>query len=214
MSPNPYLDYRSGMVSTPLYNEPELLMRIAQGDERAFARMVDRYTSIVYPHLLSYLKNAEKAEEITQDIFLRVWKNRGKLAQMENFPGYVYVITRNRAKSALKELLSDPRQTPIDPFQDLFAHPQSVSMEVKELSNALGKAIEALPRRRKEVFMLSRMEHFTYEEIAGKLGISRSAVRQHMVEALVFLRSYLKENLGIVVVHGGWIVLLCDLLLS
>ncbi|AHF14552.1 RNA polymerase [Niabella soli DSM 19437] len=201
------------MVSTYSYNEPELLRRIAQGDERAFARVVDKYTPVVYPHLLSYLKNTEKAEEIAQDVFLRVWKNRQKLDQIENFPGYVYIITRNRAKSALKELLSDPRQTPIDPLQDLFAHPQSVSVEVKELSNVLGKAIEALPCRRKEVFMLSRMGHFTYEEIADQLGISRSAVRQHMVQALVFLRSYLKEALGIIVSHAGWIILLCDLLL-
>lgn len=102
-------------VSTYPYNEPELLMRIAQGDERAFARMIDKYTTIVYSHLFSYLKNAEKAEEITWAIFLRIWKNR--------------------AKSALKELLTDLHQTPIDPLQDFLVNPQSVAVEVKELSS-------------------------------------------------------------------------------
>lgn len=200
------------MIATHPYNEKELLQRIAGGDERAFSAIVNRYTDIIYPHLLSYIKNTARAEEITQDIFLRIWNNREKLPDMDNFPGYVYVITRNRAKSALKEQLADPAKVPVDPLSDILIHPEAVELEIKELQQTLDQAIENLPARRKEVFRLSRMEHLTYEEIADQLGISRSAVRQHIVEALVFLRNYLKEHLGIMVSHAGWILLLCDLL--
>ncbi|MCH5687368.1 HTH domain-containing protein [Niabella sp. W65] len=62
------------------------------------------------------------------------------------------------------------------------------------------------------MFLLSRVENLTYNQIAAQLNISRSAVRQHIVEALVFLRSYLKETLGMIVSHTGWILLICDLL--
>jgi RNA polymerase sigma-70 factor (ECF subfamily) len=200
------------VASTYLNNENEILLRVAEGDEKAFALIVDHYTDIIYPHLLSYIKNAEKAEEITQDIFLRIWNNRTRLAAMENFPGYVYIITRNRAKTAFKEQLADRAKVVIDPLSDILADAEAVSLEVKELHRVLQQAIENLPPRRKEVFLLSRVENLTYDQIAAQLNISRSAVRQHIVEALVFLRSYLKETLGMIVSHTGWILLICDLL--
>ncbi|MGE9313052.1 RNA polymerase sigma factor [Niabella sp. CJ426] len=199
------------MASTYLNNEDEILLRVAEGDEKAFAVIVDHYTDIIYPHLLSFIKNAEKAEEITQDIFLRIWNNRKKLAGIENFAGYVYVITRNRAKTAFKEQLASRTTELVDPLNDILADPEAVSLEVKELQRVLQQAIDNLPPRRKEVFLLSRVENLTYDQIAAQLNISRSAVRQHIVEALVFLRSYLKEKLGIIVSHSGWLLLICDL---
>jgi len=186
------------------YNEAELLTRAATGDQRAFAEIVDHYTNIVYPYLLYWLKQAQLAEEITQDVFMRIWKNRQKLPQIENFPGYVYVITRNRANTVLKEQLLKMEELAPDKLHQLLQEIPS-TLEVKELATLIEKAIDALPPRRKEVFYLSRIEGLTYEEIAERLGISRSAVRQHIVEALVFLRHYLKE-------HGGVIISLLALL--
>ena len=192
------------MPNSQLYNEKELLLRVADGDQQAFAGIVQHYTRIIYPMLLSYLKDAGQAEEITQDIFMRVWKNKERLPGMDNFAGYVYVIARNRANSALKERLSHASTAAIDTLYTLST-PPAASLELKELADVLYKAIDALPPRRKEVFMLSRMENLTYEAIAARLNISRSAVRQHMVEALVFLRHYLKERMGIIVSGLLWI---------
>jgi RNA polymerase sigma-70 factor (family 1) len=180
------------------YNEKELLEKAAVGDQRAFAQIVEKYTDIVYPYLIYWLKNAHLAEEITQDVFVRLWKNRHKLAAMENFGGYVYTITRNRANTALKAELLGLEELPEDKLYDLVNQPQT-TLETKELSIILDQAIAELSPRRKEVFELSRNEHLTYEEIAERLGISRSAVRQHIVEALVFLRHYIKEKAGIIV---------------
>lgn len=192
---------------TESYQEKELLAQIAGGDQRAFALIVSRYTKVIYPHLLSYVKNAQKAEEITQDVFLRIWNNREKLTDIENFSGYIYVIARNRALTALKERLADAATASVDQLQDLLTRPESVPVELKELAIVLDEAINALPPRRKEVFMLSRKEGLTYEEIAGRLHISRSTVRQHIVEALAFLRNYLKEKLGIIVSIFVWLLL-------
>lgn len=189
------------------YIEHELLLRIASGDQAAFSKIVSHYTRIIYPLLLSYVKQAEWAEEITQDIFMRIWKNREKLPGMDNFSGYVYVIARNRANSALKERLSNTDTADIDALYAVYTQP-AATLELKELSDALNKAIDALPPRRKEVFMLSRAGNLTYEAIAARLNISRSAVRQHVVEALVFLRNYLKEQHGIIVSGLPWIYLI------
>ncbi|MBO9573858.1 MAG: RNA polymerase sigma-70 factor [Chitinophagaceae bacterium] len=179
-------------------DEKELLQKVAIGDQQAFALIVEKYTDVVYPYLIYWVKNAQLAEEITQDVFVRLWKNRHKLAAMDNFAGYVYVTTRNRANTALKAELLKFEESPEDKLYDPVNHPQS-HLEAKELLNMLDRAIDSLPARRKQVFELSRKEDLTYEEIAEQLGISRSAVRQHIVEALVFLRHYIKEKTGIVV---------------
>jgi RNA polymerase sigma-70 factor (ECF subfamily) len=104
--------------------------------------------------------------------------------------------------AVLEKRLVQEEATNPDTLNSLLSHtlPDSPQLlEMKELSKLLDQAIGALPPRRKEVFLLSRMEGMTYEAIAVKLQISRSAVRQHIVEALVFLRHYLKENAGIIV---------------
>jgi RNA polymerase sigma-70 factor (ECF subfamily) len=193
------------LKESPTYDEQACLLQVAQGDEQAFAKIMDRYTRIIFPHLLSYLKQPQKAEELTQDIFMRIWHNREKLPSIDNFPGYVYVITRNRVNTALREKLADLAQGHLDGLQQLLTQPES-SLELKDLIGVLNKAIEALPARRQEVFRLSRIENLTYEQIAERLGISRSAVRQHIVEALVFLRNYLREQLGIVIPGLLWMV--------
>jgi RNA polymerase sigma-70 factor (ECF subfamily) len=190
-----------------VYNNPEehsLLERIAHGDQAAFAQIVDKYTNIIYPYLLYWLKRTHEAEELTQDIFLRLWRNRAKLPHLENFPGYVFVVTRNRANSALKAQLLGSEEINDDRLSSLLTDP-SRSLENKELAAILDEGIDALPPRRREVFLLSRLEEQTYEAIAERLGISRSAVRQHIVEALVFLRHYLKEHAGIIVSLAGWL---------
>lgn len=180
------------------YGEEEILILVAKGDERAFSFIVRKYSAVVYPYLLYWLKQPPLAEEVAQDVFLRIWKNRQKLPTISNFPGYVYVITRNRANSELERVLSGPETKEITQTDQVLNNPHA-ALELKELALIMDQAIDALPPRRKEIFQLSRTEALTYEEIAGKLGISRSTVREHMVEALVFLRQYLRKNAGIIV---------------
>lgn len=181
-------------------DEKHLLEQIAGGDERAFSIIMNRYANRIYAYLIYWLKQPELAEEILQDIFTSLWKYRDNITGIDNFPGYIFVITRNRAKAALKQQMLGSQ--PINPdhlYKLTYAQTGQQELESKELMEILQRGIDQLPARRKEVFFLSRKEDLTYEEIAQRLGISRSAVRQHIVEALVFLRHYLKKNAGIIV---------------
>jgi RNA polymerase sigma-70 factor (family 1) len=181
----------------------ELLHQVAEGNQKAFRQVVEHYTPVVFQHLLTYVKNVSLAEELTQDIFLSIWRNREKLAGMENFSGYVYVSTRNRTYQVFRNTIKSSEVPPHDMLHSLLDTPEK-AVELKELVNILHKAIDQLPPRRKEVFMLSRFDNLTYEEIAAQLGISRSAVNQHISEAIVFLRTYLKEEAGIVTTMLLW----------
>jgi len=179
-------------------DEQEVLKQVALGDERAFNRIVRKYSQVIYPYLLYWLKSPQLAEEVAQDVFLRIWKNRHKLPDISNFSGYVYVITRNCVNSQFERGLPETEAPDIIQIDQTLTNPQT-DLETKELATIMSRAIDSLPPRRKEVFLLSRNEQLTYEEIAARLGISRSTVREHMVEALVFLRTYLKRNAGVII---------------
>lgn len=190
-----------------LYNEAELLKLVAGGNERAFSEVVDHYAPVVYAQLLIYLKDIHRAEEVSQDIFMAIWRNREKLPAMENFPGYLYVSTRNKILTVVKERVLATEEPPEDRLQSLLADPASV-MEFKELMDGIRRGIDRLPARRKEVFMLSRQENLTYEEIAARLGLSKNTVKEHISEALAFLRDYLNRGMNVVLAGLLWLALI------
>lgn len=179
-------------------HEKELLAQVANSNQFAFAQLVAYYTPIIFRHLLTYSKNAVQAEEITQDILLTIWNNRHKLGEMENFAGYVYVITRNRAYLVFRQKLEVNTVPPEDLLHQPLELPKN-DLELKEVQQLLLRAIELLPPKRREVFRLSRLENLSYEEIADRLSITRSTVRQQIIASLGFLRTYLKEEGGIIV---------------
>lgn len=180
------------MRNYSLHNEPELLKQIAQGDERAFALLVEGYGASIYAHVLTYIKDATRSEEITQDIFLNVWNHRQELPSIQNFRGYLYVLTRNRTISAFREKIIRYEEAEKDQLQ-AGLNPAGL-MEYRQLSDTLQRGIGQLPARRKEVFIMSRFDGMTYEEIANHLNISKSAVNKHIIEALVFLRTFLRNE--------------------
>lgn len=174
------------------YIEGDILARVAAGDQRAFTLVVERYSAPVYAHVLTYIKNAFRAEEITQDIFVKVWELRSGLPAIANFSGYLYIMTRNRAISAFREKIFNPEPEK-DELETDGLNPAGI-LEFRQFSETVRQGIGLLPPRRKEVFTLSRFEGLSYEEIANRLEISKSAVNQHIVEALLFLRTFLRNQ--------------------
>jgi RNA polymerase sigma-70 factor (ECF subfamily) len=170
-------------------------MRIAQSDERAFTLLVEQYSATIYSHVLTYLKNASRAEEITQDIFMSVWRHRTELPSISNFPGYLYVITRNRTNSAFRERLLKYEEVEKDELENNWLNPAG-ELELRQLSDTLMKGIQSMPPRRKQVFSMSRFEGKSYDTIAAELDISKSAVNKHIIEALLFLRTHLRNQMG------------------
>lgn len=142
-----------------------------------------------------YIKDVMKAEEITQDIMMTVWKNRDRLLTIQNFPAYIYTITRNRVKKNLMEKVITTVDLPEDTLSQLLSTSSS-PIEHKELTALIQKGVEQLPPRRREIFQLSRFEHMSHDEIAQRLNISKNTIKEHIREALVFLRTYIWEANG------------------
>src|SRR5258708_35882421 len=94
------MSYASGLTA--------LLLEIEEGNEEALAGLIRLYWKNVYAHALSWMKSAEEAEELTQDIFLKVWTARDQISRVENFEAWLFIITRNALASAVRKKLNRP----------------------------------------------------------------------------------------------------------
>lgn len=194
------------MSEHPLYNEQELLLQVAKGDEAAFATLIRYHWKNVYGHALAWLKSVEEAEEITQDIFLKVWNTRSRLAEVDNFENWLFIIARNAIASAFRRKIDKPSFLTDQEIEENSIRPDHL-MERQQHYQILLAGINMLPDKRQQVFRMSRLEGLSHHEIASKLGMHKDTVAQYIVKAVGFLKSYLKEhihdNLLIILLLGG-----------
>ena len=153
------------------------------------------------------LRDASLAEDIVQEVFLKVWDMRHTLRLDEAVPAYLYRSCYNTALNLLKR---QQQQTDITTMGDVMAGSETAEQHLGmlETETQVQRAIEALPPKTRLVFSLSRFEELSYKEIADRLEISVKAVEKHMGIALQRLRESLKEYLV------GLLVLLISELLS
>jgi RNA polymerase sigma-70 factor (ECF subfamily) len=180
-------------LSDPLYSERELLDSIAEGDQRAFTRLVDIYWNKVYGHALAYTKSSHRAQEITQDVFLQVWIKRRTLSEINDFKNFLFILGKNKILSSIRKKLDElTGGEPVDMLEDVLVPDKQLAF--KQVHHQIMEAIENLPPTRKLVFKMSRVEGLTYEEISQRLNISRNTIKEHIVRGLSFIRTYIHTH--------------------
>ncbi len=184
------------------YDEKELLLRVQESDETTFELLLRTYWNTVFSHALAYLKSVEKAEELTQDVFMNIWKARKNLPAVQCFKDYLFITTRNRILNETRKRLSELYTNHLpDPLE--VADPAGAT-EYRETYQILMQGIELLPEKRKRVFKMSRLEGMSNEQIAETLSIHRDTVYQYLAKSVAFLRLYLRD-------HAGYTVLILSL---
>lgn len=169
-------------------------------DSKAYTDFVKSYSSKVYNTSLGILQNKEDAEEVAQDVFIKIFQSIQQFDGKSSLSTWVYRITVNKSLDALR---SKKRKSPWSVFVNFFGdngelqhnavdfvHP-GVIMEQREHAAQLFKAIEKLPERQKAVFVLHKVEELSYQEIADTLELSLSAVDSLMSRARTNLKQYL-----------------------
>jgi RNA polymerase sigma-70 factor (ECF subfamily) len=173
------------------YTEKDLLARMAEGDEAAFTFIFNQYQGKLYSVGVDITHSPEIAEEIVQDVFLKLWLKKEKLSLVESFSGYLFIIMRNEALDWLvkqarrRRLLSRivPEKIATSPLTDEF-------MKEQEFVDLLQKALNQLPRQQQEVFRLIRQEGFSRDQAARALKIDPNTVKTHMSRAVKALRAW------------------------
>ncbi|SMC45536.1 RNA polymerase sigma factor [Pedobacter africanus] len=184
-------------VNTVLANETELLQQAANGDANAFALLYSHYRSLVYRFIYKYLKSPQLTDDLTQEIFLKVWKNKEALTDRQAFKSYLFTISRNHTLNFLKRASID--NTAKSVIINSYSPSGSLEEELqtKDYLAYLQSILVTLTPQSREVFRLCRQEYKSYDEAAEILGISRSAVKKHMIKSMKVLGDAVKRDLGI-----------------
>ena len=173
-------------------SEEEVLIRMMQGDESAFTTIYRHYHASLYIYLLRFCKIPSLAEDLVHDVFLKVWEIRERINPQLSFTGYLYRIARNHVIKTIDKLATDKamREQLFSQLNEPVApHPEQL-IRAKEYDRLFREALEKMPAQRLKVFRLCRQEGRSYDETAALLGISRNAVKKHMVLSMRFIYEY------------------------
>lgn len=165
-------------------NEDQLLNGLRQGNKASFKSLYNHYAEKLYYFSLKYTQDQNEAEEIVQMVFLKIWESREQIKPELSFNAYLIQIGKHMIYRAYqrKEL---KRRYEIESGKQVSLSDSTEEYIVfSDLETHANQYIKEMPEKRKQVFMLSRMEGKSQEEIAEKLGISIGTVKQHMNKAL------------------------------
>lgn len=164
--------------------------QIAQGDHRAYETLFREHYRPLCAFAIQYVKSSDDAEEIVQDLFVKIWQDRQKVNITSSIKAYLFTAVRNRCLNALGK---SKRNQALNE-EMVVADQNEVDEDEVALRNAkIHAAIEELPEMRRKVFKMSRFEGLKYKEIAEQLGISIKTVENQMGNALKTLRSELAD---------------------
>ena len=180
------------------YNEKDLLRLVAGGDKTAFTSLFNNYRNKIYSIAFELTESSAVAEEIVQDVFLKIWLKRHFLNEVTHFKAYLFTIARNYVFTALKRIA---RREAIEKNATggapLFYFDTEHRVLNKEYTRILQTAIDRLPLQQRQVYNLVKNEGYKREEAAAALQLSPETVKTHLAQAMRNIRAYCLANLGI-----------------
>lgn len=174
--------------------EKQTIRKIRQGDIHAFEMLFRKYYKNLCQWACRYLQDADSSEEVVQDLFYHLWRDRAGLNIRVSVKSYLYRAVSNNCKMILKK---QSRRSAIE--AELAREPQPAQaqpadvLEISKIREVVNKTLEDLPERPATVFRMSRYEGLKYREIAEKLSISVKTVEANMGKALEMFRKNLQE---------------------
>lgn len=186
------------------YNERNLLLRIAEGDQGAFVVFFKQWQPFLATHIFRITNSRELAEEVVQDVFLKIWITREALAEVKNIKAYLVTVSRNHAINELNRIVREWGRVQQLNENALSEEPVSIAEYVPDLKYAfLDEAIDQLPPRQKEIYLLHRHERRSYAEIADKLGIGRESVKRNLQLASKTITKIIQAKLALLILMLG-----------
>lgn len=164
--------------------------QIREGDRAAFEEMFYAYYPQLCAFAVEYVKSQDRARDVVQEVFLRIWERRAEWNLRGSLKAYLYQAVRNRALNHVRRNKRRDLDTPLD-GHDALSNGQTAEdqFHFRELSDAVQDAISQLPERRRMTFLLHRRHGFSYAEIAQIMDVTSKTVENQIGRALKFLRS-------------------------
>jgi len=176
-----------------------LIALISDDDTDAFETIFNLYHRRVYAFAQSLLNSSQDAEEIVQNVFLALWIQRKKLHISSSFTSYLYSIVRYKVYDFIHQKINHEAYIKFTlEHNNEYSFVTEDEITYSELEKLFQQALQKLPERRREIFILSRIEKLSYKEISEKLGISENTVDTQIRHALNFLRLQLGDYLVVI----------------
>jgi RNA polymerase sigma-70 factor (ECF subfamily) len=181
----------------------ELIVSLKNGDAHSMELLFRR----LYPQLCAfankYLHDIDEAEEVVQEVFFKIWKNRQNLDERQSLQSYLFTAVKNGCFTVLEHNKIKDKYAAL--LERVYVRPDSNTLSqdsliASELEKDFSKALETLPQECRKIFELSRIEGLKYHEIAERLNISIKTVETQMSRALSKIRVQLKDYLVMAIV--------------
>lgn len=172
-----------------------LFLRIANSDEQAFNEVFYSYAPRIRQYALHIAKELPVAEEITQDVFLKLWIRRADLHLIDDPAAWLYRITYNLCLNHVRDTVTKTRKImEWTKLQDGDTAPVEEQLTVKHLTHLLQQGIETLPLQQRRVYIMTYQHNLSRKQIATELAISENTVRNHLSVSVKSLRAYVEHH--------------------
>jgi RNA polymerase sigma-70 factor (family 1) len=175
--------------------EENSVLMLNPGDKETFRTLYNTYGPKIYRFALSYLKNKPDAEELMQDVFLKIWEKRDQLDPEQNVKAYIFKIAINsiydfiRRKNIEKAFADFTRQN-FQPGTESLWH----EIIWNDMLSKLNTLVDKMPEQRKIIFKMSREENLSNQQIAEKLNLSKRTVENQLYRATQYLSEHIKTD--------------------
>ena len=174
--------------------ESELIEGVKEGMAGAFDEMYSLYSKRLFHFALSILKSTDDAEEVVQNTFFKIWEKRGNMDSAQNLKSFIFTVAYRVTIDVLRERLIEKKYRTNILEKASTNYRIEESIEYADLLERVNQIVRDLPPRKKEIYLLSRVNQLSYSEIAEKLDISVKTVENGINFSMNFIRKRLGED--------------------
>jgi RNA polymerase sigma-70 factor (ECF subfamily) len=181
-----------------MMEDKELIQKYFAGDEASFQDLVKRYVKPIYNFVHSSVRDSQQAEDITQDVFIKVWTHLKRFDSAKNFKVWIYTIARNSVFDFLRKKKTVPfsfleKEDEVYDVPDLGPLPDKI-LALADSGEKLDAALQKIPVNYREVLILYYQNGFNFREIAEILKTSANTIKSRHLRALAMLKKLLKKT--------------------
>lgn len=183
-------------------SDEEVMVRCARGSEPAFEILVQRYQSRIINLITRFIGDMDRARDIAQEVFIRVYRNRERYRKSGKFSTWIFTIAANLAKNEIRRKVRHRRVVSLDEEREFGTLGDTLAdrgpgprqtLERRELESMILRAVEELPERYRMALVLRDIEGLSYEEVSNVLGIPGGTVRSRINRARLMVKEKLES---------------------
>lgn len=164
-----------------------------EGNEKVFKLVFDRYHKILFRYTYAALNDVFKSEDIVQTAFIQLFKNKTRISSPESLYPYIFVITKRLVAKAFKEHILNLSEQLQNKQMEVTCEETEQELKSRDLKSILNQLIDQLPQKQGEIYRLSKLQGYSYDEISSITGSSRNTVKNQLITASKKIKTNLEK---------------------